>query len=214
MRERMRRAARDRQAATDCGRSRHGHNECAARSGPQTLRDNEFSSENNVLLHAPAVADRKDTNRRSKQCEPNPSRSTSRSPAKPPRSRCSSSTPIRSRKPARWSRPRSRARPSLSAPSRATAQADHPRYQERPSGDGLRLSHAEGDQARLEARGDGIRVRAHAHVKTVSLDGCNRLEVICHEDLDTSAAPWLVPFVATLPPLEFRYTSFEPGKQP
>jgi replication-associated recombination protein RarA len=26
---------------------------------------------------------------------------------------------------------------------------------------------------------------------------CNRLEVICHEDLDTSAAPWIVPFVAT-----------------
>jgi replication-associated recombination protein RarA len=26
---------------------------------------------------------------------------------------------------------------------------------------------------------------------------CNRLEVICHEDLDTLAAPWLVLFVAT-----------------
>jgi replication-associated recombination protein RarA len=26
---------------------------------------------------------------------------------------------------------------------------------------------------------------------------CNRLEVICHEDLDTLAAPWLVPLVAT-----------------
>src|SRR5262245_65720527 len=26
---------------------------------------------------------------------------------------------------------------------------------------------------------------------------CNRLEVICHEDLDTIAAPWVVPFVAT-----------------
>jgi hypothetical protein len=26
---------------------------------------------------------------------------------------------------------------------------------------------------------------------------CNRLEVICHEDLDTSAAPWVVTFVAT-----------------
>src|SRR6267378_4307116 len=26
---------------------------------------------------------------------------------------------------------------------------------------------------------------------------CNRLEVICHEDIDTSAAPWVVPFVAT-----------------
>ncbi|TFV44793.1 hypothetical protein [Bradyrhizobium niftali] len=26
---------------------------------------------------------------------------------------------------------------------------------------------------------------------------CNRLEVICHEDLDTVAAPWVVPFVAT-----------------
>jgi replication-associated recombination protein RarA len=25
---------------------------------------------------------------------------------------------------------------------------------------------------------------------------CNRLEVICHEDLDTIAAPWIVPFVA------------------
>jgi replication-associated recombination protein RarA len=26
---------------------------------------------------------------------------------------------------------------------------------------------------------------------------CNRLEVICHEDLDTLAAPWVVPFVST-----------------
>ena len=26
---------------------------------------------------------------------------------------------------------------------------------------------------------------------------CNRLGVICHEDLDTSAAPWVVPFVGT-----------------
>jgi replication-associated recombination protein RarA len=26
---------------------------------------------------------------------------------------------------------------------------------------------------------------------------CNRLEVICHEDLDTISAPWVVPFVAT-----------------
>jgi hypothetical protein len=26
---------------------------------------------------------------------------------------------------------------------------------------------------------------------------CNRLIVICHEDLDTLAAPWVVPFVAT-----------------
>jgi hypothetical protein len=25
---------------------------------------------------------------------------------------------------------------------------------------------------------------------------CNRLEVICHEDLDTLAAPWVVPFVS------------------
>lgn len=24
---------------------------------------------------------------------------------------------------------------------------------------------------------------------------CNRLEVICHENLDTIAAPWVVPFV-------------------
>ena len=28
---------------------------------------------------------------------------------------------------------------------------------------------------------------------------CNRLEVICHEDLDTLAAPWVVPFVSTAP---------------
>jgi replication-associated recombination protein RarA len=26
---------------------------------------------------------------------------------------------------------------------------------------------------------------------------CNRLEVICHEDLDTLAAPWVVPLVVT-----------------
>jgi len=26
---------------------------------------------------------------------------------------------------------------------------------------------------------------------------CNRLEIICHEDLDTLAAPWVAPFVFT-----------------
>jgi len=26
---------------------------------------------------------------------------------------------------------------------------------------------------------------------------CSRLEGICHEDLDTLATPWVVPFVAT-----------------
>ena len=36
---------------------------------------------------------------------------------------------------------------------------------------------------------------------------CNRLEVICHEDLDTIAAPWIVPFVATaLAQSRARYT--------
>jgi replication-associated recombination protein RarA len=36
---------------------------------------------------------------------------------------------------------------------------------------------------------------------------CNRLEVICHEDLDTLAAPWIVPFVATaLAQSKDRYT--------
>ncbi|QIO33791.1 hypothetical protein [Bradyrhizobium sp. 1(2017)] len=37
---------------------------------------------------------------------------------------------------------------------------------------------------------------------------CNRLEVICHEDLDTLAAPWVVPFVATaLAQSKDRYSS-------
>ena len=37
---------------------------------------------------------------------------------------------------------------------------------------------------------------------------CNRLEVICHEDLDTLAAPWVVPFVATsLAQSKERYSS-------
>jgi replication-associated recombination protein RarA len=37
---------------------------------------------------------------------------------------------------------------------------------------------------------------------------CNRLEVICHEDLDTIAAPWVVPFVATaVAQSSERYTS-------
>ena len=37
---------------------------------------------------------------------------------------------------------------------------------------------------------------------------CNRLEVICHEDLDTLAAPWVVPFVSTaLAQSKERYSS-------
>lgn len=37
---------------------------------------------------------------------------------------------------------------------------------------------------------------------------CNRLEVICHEDLDTIAAPWVLPFVATaLAQSKERYSS-------
>jgi replication-associated recombination protein RarA len=41
---------------------------------------------------------------------------------------------------------------------------------------------------------------------------CNRLEVICHEDLDTLAAPWVVPFVATaLAQSRDRYSS-KPGE--
>jgi replication-associated recombination protein RarA len=37
---------------------------------------------------------------------------------------------------------------------------------------------------------------------------CNRLEVICHEDLDTLASPWVVPFVATaVAQSKERYTS-------
>ena len=41
---------------------------------------------------------------------------------------------------------------------------------------------------------------------------CNRLEVICHEDLDTPAAPWVVPFVATaLAQSRDRYSS-KPGE--
>src|SRR6478735_12471528 len=37
---------------------------------------------------------------------------------------------------------------------------------------------------------------------------CNRLETICHEDLDTLAAPWVVPFVATaVAQSKERYTS-------
>ncbi len=37
---------------------------------------------------------------------------------------------------------------------------------------------------------------------------CNRLEVICHEDLDTLAALWIVPFVATaLAQSKERYSS-------
>jgi replication-associated recombination protein RarA len=39
-------------------------------------------------------------------------------------------------------------------------------------------------------------VRVDAHQQSLPLDGCNRLEVICHEDLDTLAAPWVVPFVS------------------
>ena len=42
---------------------------------------------------------------------------------------------------------------------------------------------------------------------------CNRLEVICHEDLDTLAAPWVVPFVATsLAQSKERYYSSKIGE--
>ena len=49
----------------------------------------------------------------------------------------------------------------------------------------------------MERRSDGIRLRADAHGKAFHTMVCNRLEVICHEDLDTLAAPMVVPFVAT-----------------
>jgi hypothetical protein len=60
----------DRQAATDCGGWRAGHNGgdqpgtgCnrdyrRGQSGPKTMLDNEFLNENNVLLRATSVAER------------------------------------------------------------------------------------------------------------------------------------------------------------
>ena len=62
---------------------------------------------------------------------------------------------------------------------------------------GLRLSDAEKHPSRPGARSDGVCVELMHTSKAFHTMVCNRLEVICHEDLDTLAAPWVVPFVAT-----------------
>ena len=109
-------------------------------------------------------------------------------PARTP-SRSSPSTPIRSNRPARSSRQRSRARPSLS-PSRSTEQADDPRHQARPSRDGLSSQRMQKAIRRgIEREAMEFAVELMHTSKAFHSMVCNRLEVICHEDLDTLAAP-------------------------
>ncbi|MEX0733310.1 MAG: hypothetical protein WDZ66_03980 [Steroidobacteraceae bacterium] len=49
----------------------------------------------------------------------------------------------------------------------------------------------------LELEAMRFAVELHLTSKSYSSMVCNRLEVISHEDIDTTAAPWIVPFVAT-----------------
>ena len=61
---------------------------------------------------------------------------------------------------------------------------------QRPSRDGLCLSDAKGDQARAwSAKRWNSRSNSCTPRKAFHSMVCNRLEVICHEDLDTLAAP-------------------------
>jgi hypothetical protein len=46
------------------------------------------------------------------------------------------------------------------------------------------------------ARGDGVRLRVAAHLEGLQ-HGCNRLEIISHEDVDSAKAPHVVRFVST-----------------
>jgi len=40
-------------------------------------------------------------------------------------------------------------------------------------------------------------VELHQTSKFFASMVCNRLEIICHEDIDTMAAPWIVPYIKT-----------------
>ena len=99
-------------------------------------------------------------------------------------------------RPARWSRPASRTRPAFSSSRRARVRRDDPRYQERPSRHGLRLSDAKRIRRGMESEAMEFAVELMHTSKAFHSMVCNRLEVICHEDLDTMAAPHVFPFVA------------------
>lgn len=49
----------------------------------------------------------------------------------------------------------------------------------------------------MEREAMEVAVELHATSKSFAKMVCNRLEVISHEDIDTGAAPWIVPFVRT-----------------
>jgi hypothetical protein len=80
--------------------------------------------------------------------------------------------------------------------NRPQEQASDTRHQEQPTRDGDRLSDAEGDQARHEREAMEFACELIHTSKAFHTMVCNRLEVICHEDLDTLAAPHVFPFVA------------------
>lgn len=49
----------------------------------------------------------------------------------------------------------------------------------------------------MEREAMEVAVEVHRTSKNFCTMVCNRLEVISHEDIDTIASPWIVPFVAT-----------------
>ncbi len=49
----------------------------------------------------------------------------------------------------------------------------------------------------MEREAMAAAVELHHTSKAFSSMVCNRLEIISHEDIDTGAAPWIVPYVAT-----------------
>ena len=155
-----------------------------------------FRAENLVLLHAPLVAEPGQAvppaTPEQARCEPE---TLHRHPERP--SRFSPSTPIRLNRPARIVAAKVAGETIVVGPVIApTEQADDPRHQERPSRDGLRLSDAESIRRGMEREAMEFAVELMHTSKAFHSMVCNRLEVICHEDLDTLAAPHVFPFVA------------------
>jgi hypothetical protein len=85
--------------------------------------------------------------------------------------------------------------PERANTNRPQEQARDTRHQEQPTRDGMRLSDAEGHPTRHGARAMEFAVELMHTSKAFHSMVCNRLEVICHEDLDTLAAPHVFPFV-------------------
>jgi hypothetical protein len=107
----------------------------------------------------------------------------------------SSSTPIRSNRPARSSRPGSRARPSpprLAGRSKPTIPDTSNGLPAMACISAMQKAIRRG----MEREAMQFAVEFMHTFKAFRTMVCNRLEVICHDDLDTLAAPHVFPFVA------------------